>query len=79
MSVYLVTVEAWDHTGNGDYYDATVLAFNERSARQLATRAVAKQGYTGAHSVGAVELDRATTGAILITERSGRVFQRPVR
>lgn len=69
MSVWHVVVEAWDVTGNGDYYDTVVLAHTERSARSLATRAVARHRLTGAHSVEATLLDHRETGALLATKR----------
>jgi len=76
MAIYLVRVEAWDKAGNGDYYDATVLAFNERSARSFATRSVAKQlELTGAHSVEVAELDHRSPGVVAIHKATAEAPQ----
>ena len=66
MGVYLVRVEAWDKTGNGWYHDVTVLAHTERSARQMATRFMAKLELTGAHSVEAAELDHSAPAVVAV-------------
>lgn len=67
MAVFLVRVEAWDETGNGSYYDVLTLAFNERSARSYATRALARElKLTGAHSVEVAELDHRSPGVIAV-------------
>lgn len=70
MAIVHVVVEAWDAEGSGDYYECVVLAFSERGARQAATRAVARLGLTGAHSVEATQLDHTETGALLIVKRA---------
>ena len=70
MAIVHVVVEAWDAEGNGDYFECVVLAFSERGARQAATRAMTRLGYTGAHSVEATQLDHTETGTILITKRA---------
>lgn len=76
MAIFLVRVEAWDETGNGDYYDVTVLAFNERSARSFATRSVGRQlGLTGAHSVEVAQLDHHSTGVIAIHKATAEAPQ----
>jgi hypothetical protein len=69
MSVWIVTVEAWDATGNGDYYEVATLAMTERAARRLSTRAVGAKGLTGAHSVDARTVDPYKPAAILITRK----------
>ena len=65
MGLYIVTVEAWDQTGNGWYFDVVTLAHTERSARASATRSLTKLNLTGAHSV-AVEKVPLVIGPVLI-------------
>ena len=77
MTVWHVVVEAWDKDGNGNYFDSVVLAHSERGARSSATRAAARVGLTGAHSVEAIQLDHRETGVIFTSKRA--VMQQPTR
>jgi len=69
MGVYIVTVEAWDASGNGWYYEVATLSFSKKSAQSLAARAVTRAGHTGSHSVGIQEIDHYKTGVILVTRK----------
>ena len=75
MTVWHVVVEAWDEAGSGDYFDMVVLAHSERGARSSATRAIAREGRTGAHSVEAKQLDHRETGVIFTSKRA--VMEQP--
>jgi len=69
VSVFVVTVESWDQTGNGWYHEVAVLAHAKRSAQVMASRSLTKTGHTGAHSVDVREVDHFKTGVILTSRK----------